>query len=97
MALGAAGCVTTGSSPKAQGTLASPVLSGKVLRYFPAGRYLVIQFPPGSMPERGQLMPVYRKDFRVGEIKITGPQLEDTIAADLVDGEAEAGDAVRSR
>jgi hypothetical protein len=31
----------------------------------------------------------------VGELKISGPQLEDNLVADLVAGEAEAGDDVR--
>ena len=40
---------------------------------------------------------LYRRGLKAGEIKITGPQLEDNVVADIVAGDAEAGDEVRDR
>jgi hypothetical protein len=48
-----------------------------------------------AVPE--QRLNLYRRGLRVGEVKVTGPQREDNIVADLVAGEAEVGDEVRGQ
>jgi hypothetical protein len=49
------------------------------------------------MPQTGQTLSVYRAGLKVAEVKITGPQRDNDIVADLTTGEAEAGDDVRQQ
>jgi hypothetical protein len=42
-------------------------------------------------------MNVYRRGLKVGEVKVTGPQRDDNIVADITAGEAAVGDEVRDR
>ncbi|MCU0783466.1 MAG: hypothetical protein MUF81_05335 [Verrucomicrobia bacterium] len=72
-------------------------LAGKVARYNDAGRFVVLEFPVGHMPPLEQRLILYRGGLKVGEIKVTGPQRDDHIVADLTNGEAQAGDEVRDR
>jgi hypothetical protein len=60
-------------------------------------RFVVIDFYLSPMPETGEQMNVYRDGSKVGEIRITGPRQFSNIAADLVAGEAKAGDNVRPK
>ncbi len=71
-------------------------LVGKVVVVNAAARYVVLNFPLGKMATVEQRLNLYRRGLKVGEVKVTGPQREDNIVADLVAGEAEAGDEVRS-
>ena len=75
----------------------SAELTGKVARYNDAGRFVVLEFPPGRMPSLEQRLFVYRNSLKVGEIKVTGPQRDDHIVADLTGGEAQTGDEVREK
>jgi hypothetical protein len=72
-------------------------LSGKILKVNPEGRFVVLNFPIGKLPFVGQRLNVYRHNLKVGEVKVTGPQREDNIVADISAGEAEPGDDVRNR
>ena len=47
------------------------------------------------MPSLDQRLSLYRKGLKIGEVKVTGPQQDDNMIADLVAGEAEVGDEVR--
>ena len=49
------------------------------------------------MPQIGQTLSVYRAGLKVGEVKITGPQRDNDIVADLTTGDAGAGDDVREQ
>ncbi|MEY4388022.1 MAG: hypothetical protein RLY20_3305 [Verrucomicrobiota bacterium] len=71
------------------------VLSGKVVTYNVVGRFAVLNFPITRMPAIDQKMYAYREGLKVGEFKVTGPQQDDNIVADLVAGEARVGDEVR--
>jgi len=71
------------------------VLVGKIARVSQAGRFVVIVFPVGHLPALEQKMGVYRSGLKKGEVKITGPQLDDSVVADLTAGEAQPGDSVR--
>ncbi|HEX3625219.1 MAG TPA: hypothetical protein VH280_07330 [Verrucomicrobiae bacterium] len=53
---------------------------------------MVLSFPLGRMPQTGQTLFIYRAGIKVGEAKITGPQRDNDIVADLTTGDAEAGD-----
>ncbi len=71
--------------------------TGKVMTYNDAGRFVVLNFPVGRLPALEQQLFVYRNNLKVGEVKITGPQRDDNIVADLTTGEAQVGDEVRDK
>ncbi len=72
-------------------------LAAKVIRYNSTGRFVVLTFPVGQMPQNGQTFFLYRAGMKVGEVKITGPQRDNDIVADLTAGDAQAGDDVREQ
>jgi len=71
-------------------------LVGKVELVNTIGRFVTLRFPLGRMPLLEQRLNLYRRSLKVGEVKVTGPQREDKIVADVVAGEAEVGDEARS-
>ena len=72
-------------------------LAGKVISYNSAGRFVVLSFPAGPMPQMNQPLFLYRAGLKVAEVKITGPQRDSNIIADLLTGDARAGDEARDR
>jgi hypothetical protein len=72
-------------------------LTARVVSYNASGRFVVLGFPVGQMPKLDQSLFLYRDGMKVGEVKITGPQRENNIVADLVTGEAEVGSEVRDQ
>jgi hypothetical protein len=72
-------------------------LSAKVVRYNSVGRFVVLSFPVGQMPQNGQTFFIYREGLKAGEVKITGPQRDNDIVADVTQGDAQAGDDVREQ
>jgi hypothetical protein len=72
-------------------------LAGKVVRVNAVARFVVMSFPVGHLPALEQHLSVYRLGLKTGEIKVTGPQLDDKIVGDVVAGEAQPGDDVRDR
>jgi hypothetical protein len=72
-------------------------LTARVVSYNDSGRFVVLSFPVGQMPKPDQTLFLYRDGMKVGEVKITGPQRENNIVADLVTGEAEVGSEVRDQ
>jgi hypothetical protein len=70
-------------------------MNGKVSSANPNLRFVVLTFPIGHMPAIGRHLSLYRRGLKVAEVNITGPQREDSIVADIVAGEPEAGDEVR--
>jgi hypothetical protein len=106
----ASGCASksqnkTAVAPAQISTNAPPVmivtpantLTGKVVSYNAIGRFVVLNFSVGQMPAVGQTLFLYRTGLKVAEIKITGPQRDENIVADLVSGEAQVGDEVREQ
>jgi hypothetical protein len=73
-----------------------PTLVGKIVTFNSAGRFVVLNFPVGRLPAAGQVLGVYRQGTKIGETRVSGPQLDDNIVGDLTDGQAQAGDEVRS-
>jgi hypothetical protein len=69
--------------------------SGKIALVNPAGRFVIVTFPPGTMPALEQRLNVYRGGLKIAEIRITGPQRDMNTAADIVAGECQPGDEVR--
>ena len=81
-----------GSKPGA--TLDEAVL-GTVVSVNPALRFLVMDFPVRKLPVLEQRLNVYRNGQKVGEVKVTGPGRDTTIAGDIMVGEVQVGDEVR--
>jgi hypothetical protein len=72
-------------------------LVGKVVVVDTPGRFVVLNFPLGTMAAPEQRLNLYRRGLKVGEVKVTGPQREDNTVADLAAGEAEVGDEARGQ
>ncbi len=72
-------------------------LAARVASYNAAGRFVVLSFPVGRMPNMDQTLFLYRNGLKAGEVKITGPQRDNDIVADLVTGTAQPGDEVRDQ
>lgn len=72
-------------------------LTARVASYNSAGRFVVLSFPVGRMPAMDQTLFLYRNGLKTGEVKITGPQHDNDIVADLVTGTAQVGDEVRDQ
>ena len=72
-------------------------ITAKVVSYNTTGRFVVLGFPVSRMPRLEQTLFLYRNGMKVGEVKVTGPQRDNNIVADLVNGEAQVGDEVREQ
>ena len=72
-------------------------LVGKVAFVNTAARFVVLNFPIGHLPSIEQHLNIYRSGLKVGEVKVTGPQYDDNVVADLLAGDSEIGDQVRDR
>ncbi len=73
------------------------VLVGRVALVNTPGRFVVLNFPLGKMAAVDQRLSLYRRGLKVGEVKVTGPQRQDNIVADLVAGDAQVGDEARAQ
>jgi hypothetical protein len=70
-------------------------LVGKVVRVNETARFAVLNFPVGSMPPAQQVMNVYRRGLKVGEVRVTTLRQDNNTVADIVKGEAQIGDEIR--
>jgi len=68
---------------------------GKVLLVNSVLRFVVMDFPIRRMPALEQRLNIYHNGQKVGEVKVTGPARDTTIAGDITTGAAQAGDEVR--
>ncbi|HEX5397890.1 MAG TPA: hypothetical protein VFY06_02450 [Verrucomicrobiae bacterium] len=101
----ASGCSTfhkqktsaTASKPDSAIVTPDTSLTAKVVRYEPTGRFVVLNFPVGQMPAIGQTLFLYRNGLKEGEVKVSGPQQESFVVADVIAGDAKVGDEVRNR
>ena len=82
------------TSPEVGGRLDDRV-QGKVIQLNPTLRFVVMDFPLRRMPALEQRLNVYRDGQKVGEVKVSGPARDTTIAGDVMVGEARVGDEVR--
>jgi hypothetical protein len=71
--------------------------TGNVVKANQAGRFVVLNYPVGHLPALGLRLSLYRRGLKVGEVRIAGPQYDDNIVADVVEGEAAPGDEARNR
>jgi len=95
------GCFHPGRSvPRAQTPPAPSVMPdlravGRVALVNTEARFIVINFPPGAVPQSGQQLNVNHLGLKIGEVRITGPQHDNDTVADLITGEANVGDEVK--
>lgn len=75
-------------------TLTEP-MEGKVAAVNPGLRFVVLDFSLNRMPAIEERMMIYRQGNKVGEVRVTGPERNGTIVADIVRGEAQVGDEAR--
>lgn len=68
---------------------------GQVASVHDALRFVILDFPLHPMPQVDRRLFIYRGQQKVGVVKVTGPSHGRTIAADLIEGEADSGDQVR--
>lgn len=71
-------------------------LAAKVVAANDVGRFVIMSFPAEQLPKMNQTLFLYRAGLKVAEVKVTGPQSDNNIVADLVSGEARVGDTVRA-
>ena len=106
LALAASGCSwfhhkTATARPAA--TAPAPILTpdysltAKVVSVNTVGRFVVLGFPASQLPKVDQTLFLYRGGLKVAEVRITGPQQENDIVADLTSGDAQVGDTVRDQ
>src|SRR5262245_16773562 len=57
-------------------------LVGKVEMVNQNAHYVVLSFPIGHLPALEQHLSVYRRGLKIGEVKVSGPQIEDNVVAD---------------
>ncbi len=92
----AAGAPATAAAPE---LLVTPdnSLEGRVVSVNDAGRFVVLKFPVGRIPAMDSTLYVHRQGAKVGELKVTGPQKDDHIVADIRTGDCRVADVVRDR
>jgi hypothetical protein len=71
-------------------------VSGKVAAVDSGNRFAVVTFPLGSVPGKDRQLNVYRNGIKVAGLKVTGPQRGNNTVADIVSGEVQANDEVRT-
>lgn len=69
-------------------------LAAKVVSVNTVGRFVVLSFPASQMPKIDQPLFLHRGGLKVAEVRVTGPQQENNIVADIVSGDAQVGDTV---
>ena len=90
-----------GSKPQPAAASPQPIvtpdasLEAKVISVNTVGRFVILSFPASQMPKPDQSLFLYRGGLKVAQVKITGPQQDNNIVADLVSGAAQVGDTVR--
>jgi hypothetical protein len=91
--------VSANPHPAQTPTIVAPDASlvAKVLTVNNVGRFVVLNFPVGRMPRLDQHLFLYRAGLKTAEVKVVGPQQDTSIVADIISGDAQAGDTVRDQ
>ena len=92
------------NGPSGSPTPAAPVIvtpahgtTGRITSINSAVRYVVVSYAVGvPLPPLEQRLSVYRAGLKVAEIKISGPHRDTHTVADIVAGECQVGDEVRT-
>ena len=86
---------TNATPPQKPTVTALNALAGKVVLVNAGLRFVVVDFSVGRKPVPGQRLGIYRKEQKIGEVKISGQSRDVNFAADLVTGEVRVGDEIR--
>jgi outer membrane biogenesis lipoprotein LolB len=90
------GCAASSERPPAA-TAARLVpdtrLRGSIASVNEQGQFVVVDFNTAAIPPLATRLNVYRNHQIVGVVRLTGPGRDNLGAADIVEGEAAAGDA----
>ncbi len=87
----------------AEATNAAPAVatvlpaSGRVHSLNPGLRFLVADYTLGGMPPLHSRLGVYRNNEKIGEIRLSGPERNGFVAADIVEGILQVGDEIRAQ
>lgn len=87
-----------GSSNPTNTTPPTPTIlpaSGRVHSINAGLRFVVIDYTLGGMPPLQSLLSVFRSNEKVGEIRLTGPERNGFVAADILQGFLQIDDEVR--
>lgn len=69
--------------------------SGRIHSINAGLQFVVVDYTLGGIPPLQSLLPVYRGDQKVGQIRLTGPERNGFVAADVVEGILQNDDEVR--
>ncbi len=69
--------------------------SGRIHSVHPGLQFVVVDYTLGGIPSFQSLLPVYRGDQKVGQIRLTGPERNGFVAADVDEGLLQVDDEVR--
>jgi hypothetical protein len=98
------GCAKTKVAEKSTGPVVQPGkpvvtpdyrTTGKVISVNSEAKFVILNFPITNIPQPGRRLNVYHDGLKVGEVKITGPERDGNIVADLVVGQAQVRDEAR--
>jgi hypothetical protein len=64
---------------------------GRVEMVNPEARFVVLSFRQG-VPAAGEVLNINHRGLKIGEVKVTGPQRDTDTVADIIAGDAYAGD-----
>ncbi len=70
---------------------------GRIIAVREALRFVIVDFGAAKMPKLEQHLFVYRLDQKVAELRVSGPYLGTTVAADVTAGDVREGDLVREQ
>lgn len=59
-------------------------------------RFVVLDFGLSRLPEVEQRLNVYRQGQKIGEVKVSGPTINQNTVADILSGDVQVGDEVRA-
>ena len=91
--------ITATTFPSTNAPTARPVnvVTGRVVGVRESLRFVIVDFTNSRLPQMDQHLNVYRLDQKVAVLKVSGPYLGTTVAADITAGEVLEGDLVRDR
>ena len=69
---------------------------GEVVSMNAASRFVVISFPPGSVPKSGDRLSVYHRGLKAAEVRVTSWERDNNIVADILTGDVQPRDEARS-
>jgi len=96
-----AGCAQPTAPRPGVAKTSAPVITpdlrpmGHVQMVNTSGHFVVVSFANGFMPDVEDKLGVFRDGSKIGEIKITGPQREYNIAAEILSGDPQVQDEVK--